>query len=131
MKTKIAIMEDDPFTKHMYSILMKKAGYEAYILEDADLLMQKLEAENIVLIIMDINLRNTYLNDEKIDGIRLTKYIKSQERYSSIPVILVSAFSFMADKKSILEESKAHQYITKPITDFNAFINTIKETIVN
>ncbi len=131
MKTKIAIMEDDPFTKHLYSMLMKKAGYEAYILEDANLLLQKLEEENIVLIIMDINLRNTYLNDEKIDGIRLTKHIKSQERFSSIPVILVSAFSFMADKNSILEESKAHQYITKPITDFNAFINTINETIVN
>lgn len=131
MNTKIAIIEDDPFTQHLYSILMKKAGYEAFILEDANLLMRKLDEDNIVLIIMDINLRNTYLGEEKIDGIRLSKHIKSQDKFASIPIILVSAFSFMADRNSILQESKAHHYITKPITDFNAFITTIKETIVN
>jgi len=131
MNEKIAIIEDDPFTQHFYSHLMRKAGYEAFIMEDADLLLQKLNEEDIVLIIMDINLKNTYLNDNKIDGIALSKHIKSQDKFSSIPVILVSAFSYALKKQEVLAESLAHNYITKPITDFSAFINTIKETIAN
>ena len=131
MSEKIAIVEDDPFTKQMYSHLMRKAGFEAFILEDANLLLEKLDSENIRLIIMDINLRNTYLNDHRIDGIQLSKYIKTQKQYSSIPIILVSAYSFSFDKENVLKESLAYSYITKPITDFGAFINTIRQAIVN
>ena len=131
MKDKIAIIEDDPFTQQLYSHLMKRAGLDACIMEDANLLLQMLEDANIGLIIMDINLRNTYLNEEKIDGISLSKFIKKQEKYSDIPIILVSAYSHSVDKSKVLEESFAHQYITKPITDFNGFINTIKQTKLN
>lgn len=131
MTAKIAIIEDDPFTQHFYSQLMKRAGYKAYIMEDANLLLKKLDEERIGLIIMDINLRNTYLNSEKIDGIQLSRYIKTQQKYSSIPVILVSAFTLAVDKNNILAESLAHHYITKPITDFNGFIQTISDAIVN
>jgi CheY-like chemotaxis protein len=131
MSHKIAIIEDDPFTQHFYSQLMKKAGYQAFIMEDANLLLKKLDEEKIRLIIMDINLRNTYLNSKKVDGIQLSRYIKKQQKYSSIPIILVSAFTLGVNKNNILEESLAHHYITKPITDFKAFIKTINETIVN
>lgn len=131
MNAKIAIIEDDPFTQHLYSHLMRRAGYEAFIMEDANLLIEKLNHENIALIIMDINLRNTYLNEEKINGIQLSKYIKTHEKFSAIPVILVSAFSMAAEKGNLLEESLAHHFINKPITDFNAFIDTIKKTMLN
>lgn len=131
MNHKIAIIEDDPFTKHLYSLVMKRAGYEALIMEDANLLMRKLEEDNIALIIMDINLRNTYLNDLKIDGIQLSKHIKTHAKYSKVPIILVSAFTMMAEKGNILKNSLAHRYITKPITNIDSFINIIKETISN
>lgn len=131
MNPKIVIIEDDPFTKQLYSHLMKKAGFEAFILEDANLLIEKLDTEDIRLIIMDINLRNTYLNENRIDGIQLSKFIKSQEKYSAVPVILVSAYSFSFNMDDILKESLAYNYITKPITDFNAFINTIRQAITN
>lgn len=131
MSSKIAIIEDDPFTQHLYSHLMRRAGYEAYIMEDANLLIKKLDEENIALIIMDINLRNTYLNEEKINGIQLSKHIKTHDKYNHVPVILVSAFSMANEKNNVLEESLAHHFITKPITDFNAFITTLKETMLN
>ncbi len=131
MSEKIAIIEDDPFTQSFYSHLMRKAGYEAFIMEDADLLLKKLHEENIALIIMDINLKNTYLDQNKIDGIQLSKHIKSQDQFSSIPVILVSAFSNSIKRNEVLAESLAHDYITKPITDFKAFLEIIKQTISN
>ena len=131
MNEKIAIIEDDPFTQSFYSHLMKKAGLEAFIMEDADLLLKRLNEETISLIIMDINLKNTYLNKNKIDGIQLSRYIKTQDKFSKIPVILVSAFSNSIKRKEVLAESLAHNYITKPITDFKAFIETVKQTIAN
>ena len=131
MNSKIAIIEDDPFTQKLYTHLMRRAGFEAFIMEDANLLLQKLNDEKIALIIMDINLRNTYLDKEKINGIQLSKYIKTHNKYSTIPVILVSAFSMAAEKGDLLEESLAHRFISKPITDFDAFLSTIKETMLN
>lgn len=131
MNNKIAIIEDDPFTQYLYAQMMKRAGFEAFIFEDAELLINKLNADHIALIIMDINLRNTYLNSKKINGIELSKHIKSRKEFATIPIILVSAFSLISEKQSILKESMAHLYITKPITDFRAFVNTVKEIIAS
>ena len=131
MKNTVAIIEDDPFIKYLYDYLMKKAGLNAEIMEDADLLMEKLEEGNIGLIIMDINLRNTYLKDQKINGLELSRHVKKQQKYAEIPIIIVSAFSLESGKKKFLEESLAQDFIAKPITDYNMFLNKVQNLIVS
>ena len=131
MKNTVAIIEDDPFIKYLYDYLMKKAGLKAEIMEDADLLMEKLEEGNIGLIIMDINLRNTYLKDQKINGLELSRHVKKQQKYAEIPIIIVSAFSLESGKKKFLEESLAQDFIAKPITDYNMFLNKVQNLIVS
>ncbi len=53
--------------------------------------------ESISLIIMDINLKNTYLNNEKVDGVILSRIVKENPVYSKVPVLLVTAYSLVAD----------------------------------
>ncbi len=127
----ILIIEDDPITITLYKYILKKAGYNLYILEDGNEIMKLLGDTDVDLIIMDISLKNTYLDDQKMDGVKFSKYIKCNPRFNSIPIIIVTAYSGKIKEESFIKENLADKIITKPITDFNLFINIIKEQIKN
>jgi DNA-binding response OmpR family regulator len=129
MKEKLIVVEDDPFSKDFYKIIFNRAGFEPIVLEDGNLILKTLAENKISLIIMDINLKNTYLNNEKIDGIKLSRIIKEDIRFSGIPVILVSAYSDSFKDSNLLDESLADDFITKPIIDFNLFLKKINSFI--
>lgn len=130
MKDKIIVVEDDPFSKDFYKIIFNRAGYEALVLEDGNLVLNTLSENKISAIIMDINLKNTYLDNIKIDGIKLSRTIKDDIRFSNIPLILVSAYSETYKDSNLMDDSKADDFITKPIIDFNAFLKRINSFIL-
>mgnify|MGYP006359511243 FL=1 len=130
MKEKILIVEDDPFSKDFYKIIFGRAGYDPIVLEDGNLVLQNLAQNKISVIIMDINLKNTYLDNVKIDGIKLSRTIKEDIRFCNIPVILVSAYSDSFKEIDLLGDSLADDFITKPIIDFNLFLKKINSFIL-
>lgn len=127
MMSKILIIEDDALTREFYKCLFKRTDIEAFILDDGDEAIQILSNEEIKLILMDINLNNTFLNTIKMDGIRLSRYIKtSMNGISSIPILLVTAYSILPAQENFINQSMAQGIISKPILDHNEFINKIK-----
>jgi two-component system, cell cycle response regulator DivK len=131
MNKNILIVEDDPFSQDFYKFIFKKAGYNATVLEDGDEILRRLKAETINLLIMDINLKNTYLKGEKIDGMQLSRIIKQDTATSKIPLLLVTAYSKSVTQGKLIDESMAEDYITKPIVDFNMLLNKVDQLIVN
>jgi DNA-binding response OmpR family regulator len=127
MDGKVIIVEDDFFSQQFYEYVMKKAGYSIEVLENADRLMESLSIDNVALIIMDINLKNTYLQGKKVDGYYLTKYIK--ERYLSLPVLLVTAHSPSVKGEDFFAECSADDYIIKPIIDIKYFLSKVSSLI--
>ncbi len=126
MNGKIIIVEDDPFSQEFYLLLFEKRGYDCMIEEDGDKLIQDIQTDNVDLIIMDINLRNTYFEGEKIDGVQLSRMIKQNEKLKSIPILLITAYSDSIVENKYFDESMAEDYIIKPITDFNKLINKVE-----
>lgn len=126
MKEKILVVEDDAFSQQFYKFLLTKNGYEAVVTDDVDEILKEL-ASMPVLVIMDVNLTNSFLNGEKVDGIKLSQYIKSQENYSHIPILVITAHSFESERNRILEESRADGLFPKPIYDFDKLIAKINE----
>ena len=126
MNGKIIIVEDDPFSQEFYLLLFEKRGYDCVVEEDGDKLIKDIQNENVDLIIMDINLRNTYFEGEKIDGVQLSRIIKQNEKLKSIPILLITAYSDSIVENKYFEESMAEDYIIKPITDFNKLINKVE-----
>ncbi len=126
---KIVVVEDDLFSQEFYGYLLKREGYKAVMIEQGDLLFQTLETESISLIIMDINLKNTYFKGEKVDGVFLSRLIKEDSRFSQIPVLLVTAYSMNTDGPTFFVNSLADDYITKPILDYNDLLKKIKSLI--
>ena len=127
----ILIVEDDPFTIDFYNFIFKKAGFNPIVQEDGDKIIEILAEDNVNVIIMDINLKNTYLNGQKIDGIRLSSFIKQKEGIGHPPILLVTAYSPNLKEGDFLKESLAEDFITKPIIDFNQLINKVNRLVEN
>ena len=119
------MIEDDTFSKEYYKYILARKGFEPLVFEEGDKLFEVLESEKVDLVIMDINLKNTYLGDRKVDGIYLSKMIKENYKYKKIPVLLVTAYSLSADGPEFFEDSLADDYITKPIVDYRILLDKI------
>jgi len=126
---KIIIVEDDPFSQDFYKFIFAKAGYEPVIIEEGEKIIEALKQGGTSLIIMDINLKNTFLNGERTDGMKLSRFIKQDKQISSVPILLITAYTASNIGKSFFEESLAEDYITKPILDFNLLINKVNKLI--
>lgn len=128
---KLIVVEDDKITQQFYAMFFTKYGYDSIITDNGDKIMNALQNEDVGLILMDINLSNTYLNGEKIDGIKLSQYIKADDRLKHIPLFLVTASTLSNQVKHFLNESKAEDIITKPILDYSRFLSKINPMLAN
>jgi CheY-like chemotaxis protein len=131
MKTlkKILIVEDDAFLQDFYRIIFKKIGAEIILAENADEILRIVADDEVELIIMDINLRNTSLNNQRIDGIKLSRHIKEHYASMHIPIILITAYPLSSFGNHLLEDSMADDYLIKPIADFNQLIEKINNLV--
>ncbi len=123
----ILLVEDDAFTKKFYSHLFGKLNMPVLFSEEPGEIFSLLESKNVVLILLDINLKNSVIDGKNISGMELAKRIKEQSRFSHIPVILVSAYKKNSEINYFLENGFAVDYITKPITDLNTFLQKINK----
>jgi CheY-like chemotaxis protein len=128
---KLLIVEDDTLTQQLYMVYFKKSGIIPYITDNGEELFTILSKENIGLILMDINLTNTYFKGEKMDGIKLSRLIKSNSDTKNIPIIIATGFSAFNHNDSIVKQTQAEDLIVKPITNFNAFVNKVNQYLIN
>lgn len=128
---KLIIVEDDKITQQFYSLLFKKAGIETYITDSGDDLIAQLKVNNVGLVIMDVNLKNTYLNGEKMDGVSLSRHIKTSDDLKKVPVILATGYSVTQKNNNLMQESLAEEMLTKPIFDLKAFVEKVNKILTN
>ncbi len=108
MERLIAIVDDEEDIRELVSINLKKAGFKVKEFEDADTLLKSLSKSTPDLIILDIMMPGT-------DGLQACKIIKSDEKMSRIPIIMLTAKADESDKIAGLETG-ADDYITKPFS---------------
>lgn len=107
MLRKILVVEDNDRNRRLLKILLKAKGYEVIEATTGEEAMNCLRDQMPDLVLMDIQLPN-------MDGLALTRKIKSEAKTSGIPIIAVTAYAMKGDKKRILEAG-CDAYISKPI----------------
>ncbi len=127
MTNKILIIEDDPFTIQFYTFLFKRTDFVIKITDNGDELIDSLKNDSFSVILLDVNLKNTFIMGKRVDGIEISKLLKSNQQYSRIPIILVTAYQNMINGLDLLKESCADDFIRKPISDYNQLINKINK----
>ncbi len=107
-KPLIAVVEDEEDILDLVSLHLLRAGFEVEKFSSASGFFQFLEKEIPQLVILDLMLPDA-------DGIDICKYLKSNEKLSSIFIIMLTARSTESDKVLGLELG-ADDYITKPFS---------------
>jgi len=121
MMDSVLLCDDELMNRKVASKILNKEGFNVIEAQNGKEAIEILNTQKVDLILMDLMM-------PIMDGYEATSIIKSDERFSAIPLIIVSALS---DKEAITKCLKlgANEYLTKPydIVDFSLRIkNAIK-----
>src|SRR5690349_4679883 len=94
-KNKIMIVEDNPINLKLTSDLLELEGFEVFRCQDAESALQALEQYDPDLILMDVALPG-------MDGLTLTRKLKSDEKTKHMRIIALTAFAMKSDKEKTL-----------------------------
>ncbi|MHB9155994.1 MAG: response regulator [Endomicrobiales bacterium] len=108
MSKYIAIIEDEPDIAELVALHLAKNGYIAKEFSGADPFFRSLKNRRPDLVVLDLMLPDT-------DGFEICKQLKKDDRYSSVPVIMLTAKNDETDKILGLELG-ADDYVTKPFS---------------
>ncbi len=104
----IAVVDDDPDILELVSVHLKKAGMKVRPFPDVEPFYRFLREEKPDLVILDLMLPGA-------DGIEVCKSLRRQEKFSSVPVIMLTARADEVDRVLGLEIG-ADDYIVKPFS---------------
>lgn len=105
-KRKILVIEDESDLVEGLRMRLESAGFEMIAAADGAEGLRKARGENPDLIILDIRL-------PKMDGFKVCRMLKFDEKYEKIPIIMLTARVQQADI-AMGKEAGANAYITKP-----------------
>jgi len=120
MKKKILIVDDEAQLVEMLKLRLESCGYEALTALDGQVGLDRAKKDRPDLIILDLML-------PKIDGYKICRMLKFDEKYKSIPIVMFSARAQESDEK-LGYEVGADAYIVKPF-ESSVLLAKIKELL--
>ncbi|MFC1807452.1 response regulator transcription factor [Candidatus Omnitrophota bacterium] len=104
--TRILLVDDEKDLVDMVSMRLEASGYDVSIARDGQAALQMARRDIPDLIILDLML-------PILDGFKVCRMLKFDEKYKHIPIIMFTA-RVQEDDKKIGEEVGADAYVTKP-----------------
>lgn len=104
---RILLVEDNISNRELTRMVLNGNGYEVDVAEDGTEGLEKARTAQYDLVIMDVKLPG-------LDGLSVTRMLKSDPRTAGIPVVALSAHAMKGDEQRALAAGCA-AYITKPI----------------
>jgi two-component system cell cycle response regulator DivK len=127
----ILVVEDDPLNARLFEMILARRGhYEVSVTDDPDEILSLVRSGHVALVVMDVSLDNARYQGRPIDGVELTRLIKTDEKTRGVPVLLATAHAMRGDKESLLQESGAEGYVSKPIVDHQRFLDKVNSLLV-
>ncbi len=59
---------------------------------------------------------------EKVSGTDLSRLLKTKPETAHIPIVILTAYAMANERESLIVNSQANELLTKPIRDYNTFI---------
>jgi len=126
--SRILLIEDHPHNRLLLTkVLERKGGFTVIVGENLNQILHTCQTNQVDLVLLDISLDNMYYNGHLLDGVEICKAIKSNS--NDLPVILLSAHVPPQNKNNFLKNCGAQTYLTKPILNYDDFINTVRKVL--
>ena len=118
-KARILVVDDNAMNLKLICSTLRYAGYDLSTAIDAEAAQVVISAsEPFDLILMDVSLPG-------MDGLELTRKLKSDNKTRDTPVVILTASAMKGDDQRAID-SGADGYITKPI-DTRAFPGQVQK----
>ena len=118
---KILVVDDSMTTRSMIKNILLNIGYSVDAVLDVQEALVKLKITHYDLIITDLTM-------PKIDGYEFIEYLKNDEMYMHIPVLVMSSIA-KETAMSKLKKFKTEGYMQKDAFNQNEFIDRVKEIL--
>jgi phosphate regulon transcriptional regulator PhoB len=105
---KILVVDDEPDLLELVSYNLKKQGFSVSLAPDGENALEKIKKGGYALVILDLMLPG-------LQGMEVCRMIRRDPRTESLPVLMLTARSDVADKVRGLENG-ADDYLTKPFS---------------
>jgi two-component system chemotaxis response regulator CheY len=102
----ILIVDDSEFVRSYHSYILEEANFQVVTAVDGSDGLEKLYTNSCDLVLSDINMSN-------MDGYEFIRRVRTDKKYSALPIIIVSTESEARDKMKGFEAG-ANLYIVKP-----------------
>ena len=124
----ILLVEDDYLLGRSTARLLEKLGeHRVRLTHKAADVFKHCQSGWSDLVIMDVNLPGTFWQGEEVSGIDLSRLLKLQPQTTHLPVVLLTACAMKDDERRMLNDSLANYLCTKPIIDYEAFLQLLEQ----
>lgn len=103
------VVDDSPTMRRIVCNALREIGYTDVVeASDGNDALEKLEQESIDFVITDWNMPN-------MNGLELTKAIRSHARFENLPILMVTTRGMKEDVIAAMQ-ARVNNYIVKPFT---------------
>ena len=117
----ILVVEDSVTSRVLLKGVLESAGYDVKTAVDGAEAFALLKSEPVDIVVSDIDM-------PRMDGLELTRKIRTDKSLSDLPVVLVSALESREDQEAGIEAG-ANAYIVKSRFDNVNLISTVKRLV--
>ena len=103
----ILLVEDNPMNLELARDILVAEGYEVSVATSGLEALERIKVRKPSLVIMDIQLPS-------MDGLTVTKILKSDPATKEIPVIALTAYAMKGDEEK-MKEAGCVDYVPKPL----------------
>ncbi len=108
MGNEVLVVDDNPATRHLIGLYLKRHGYTLLEAENGLEALEKLAQGPVDLIITDLNM-------PQMDGVALTRALKQDQALGTIPVLILTSEDGAQERLNGLAAGAA-AYLTKPVS---------------
>ena len=119
-RKRILVVDDEIYIVHILEFSLTMEGYNILTAFDGEEAMRVIEQEKPDLVVLDIMM-------PKLDGYEVCRRLRKDDRFATLPVILLSAKGRSVDREVGLQAG-ADDYITKPFSP-RKLIEKIRELL--
>lgn len=103
----VLIVEDHSVTRRVLVQILQKGGYNVLTASHGREAIDRLVGARVDLIISDLAM-------PEMDGVSLLKYLRSDDRYQNLPVIIITA-SGQDEDRLMAQSEGSNGFLTKPV----------------
>ena len=119
-KTRILIVDDEADLVSVLRIGLEIEGFEVIAASDGEEGLRKAREDRPELVVLDLML-------PKLDGYRVCRALKFDERYRNLPIVILSARSGEQDRRLAFDMG-ADAFVTKPY-DMKDLVSRVREQL--